>query len=131
MPAKYDSVNDFLAAQPAERRAEVEAIRRIVLGAHPDVFEHVKWNSPSYVFEGDDRLTVAAHAKDAVRLILHAGATTPEDKKAKPTFAGDPLGLLEWHSNIRASLAFRSLDEIEAKADDVSAIVRNWLDDIS
>ncbi|PRY70005.1 uncharacterized protein DUF1801 [Glaciihabitans tibetensis] len=127
MAAKFSTVEDFLAAQSEAGRAQVEALREIVLTCTPGVQEHIKWNSPSYyIVPGEDRVTVNAHGAGPVRLVLHAGATTPEDKSAAPSFAGDPHGLLTWHSNIRASLTGGDLDGIAAAREHIAGVLRSW-----
>ena len=127
MAATYRTVEEFLAAQPPGRREEMEVLRQIVLDADSGLSEHIKWNSPSYVFNGADRVTVNAHAR-GVRLILHWGTRIAEDKTVAPTFDGDPFGLLTWHSNIRASLSVTDLADLRAKHDQIRDVVRRWLD---
>lgn len=131
MVTNYASVDEYLQDQPADRQALINTLRETVLGARPGVTEIVKWNSPSYVHNGEDRITVNASAKDAVRLIFHAGVSTVEDKQAAPRFTGDPDGLLHWHSNIRASLAVKDAAEARARRDSIAAVVGNWLDAFS
>jgi hypothetical protein len=126
MPPKYTSVSDFLSDLPEPRRSEVAALREIVIGSSDGLVEHIKWNSPSYVFNGEDRVTVNAHGRDAVRLILHAGPTTVEDRSAMPRFSDDPHGLLEWHSNIRASIALSGTDAIAQKQEHIRALLAAW-----
>ena len=128
MVTSYSSVDAYLRDQPAERQTAINVLRGTVLGARHGVTEIVKWNSPSYVYKGEDRITVNATAKEAVRLIFHAGVETAEDKQAAPTFTGDPDGLLRWHSNIRASLLVKDAAEAEAKREAIAAVVGNWLD---
>jgi hypothetical protein len=126
MPPKYTSVSAFLSDLPEPRRSEVEALREIVIGSSDGLVEHIKWNSPSYIFNGEDRVTVNAHGRDAVRLILHAGPTTVEDRFAVPIFDQDPHGLLEWHSNIRASIALSGTDVIAQKRNDIRDLLAAW-----
>jgi hypothetical protein len=128
MATNYQSVDEYLQDQPADRRDAINVLREIVLTARPGVTEIVKWNSPSFVYQREDRITMNASAKDAVRLILHAGVSTVEDKQATPTFTGDPDGLLHWHSNIRASLAVTDAAEAADKRAVIAALVGNWLD---
>lgn len=116
----HASVEDYLASLTEDRRAEVNALRELVLDAEPELVEIVKWNSPNFTLAGEDRLTINAAGKGPVRLILHLGTQIAEDKAAAPTFAGDPLGLLTWHSNIRASLVLGDRDA-------ALAVVRAWL----
>ena len=94
-------------------------MRVLVLGASTDLVEIVKWNSPSYTLDGQDRLTINAAGKGPVRLILHLGVDTEENKSAPSDFTGDPDALLTWHSNIRASLI---------NSPGATAVIRNWLD---
>jgi hypothetical protein len=127
MPATYKTVDEFVTDQSEAHRAEVLALREIVLGCTPGVLEHIKWNSPSYyLVPGEDRVTVNAHGAGPVRLVLHAGVTKAEDKSASPTFTGDPEGLLTWHSDIRASLPGGGVDAIERNQDSIAAVLRRW-----
>jgi hypothetical protein len=128
MVTSYQTVDAFLQDQSIDRRSAINVLREIVLTARPGVTEIVKWNSPNFVYQGDDRMTVNASAQNVVRLILHAGVSTAEDKQAAPNFTGDPDELLHWHSNIRASLAVKDATEAEAKRDAISRVVSNWLD---
>jgi hypothetical protein len=128
MATSYQTVGAFLQDQSEDRRLAINILREAVLGARPGVTEILKWNSPSFVYRGEDRVTVNASAKGPVRLILHAGVSTAEDKQAAPTFTGDPEGLLHWHSNIRASLAVTDAAEAETKRESITQLVGNWLD---
>lgn len=127
MPERFVTVDEFLAAQSPERRADVEALRALVLEAEPGLSEIVKWNSPNYVLGGVDRLTINAAGTGPVRLILHFGTGRAEDTAAAPAFAGDPEGLLTWHSNIRASLALPQVAELAAKRQAILELIRAWL----
>lgn len=113
----FRSVDEYLDA--SDRRGEVLAMRALVLAAAPDAVEIIKWNSPSYVVGGEDRLTINAGPKGPVRLILHRGVHVAEDKRALSSFAGDPTGLLTWHSDIRASMTSTSPEAVD--------VIRAWL----
>lgn len=120
MAIQFRTVQEYLQALPDDSRAEVETLRAIVADAHPDVTEIIKWNSPSYVLDGVDRLTISAAGKGPVRLVLHFGTERAEVKGAAHGFDGDPGGLLTWHSDIRASM---TVTEPGAMRD----VVRAWL----
>jgi hypothetical protein len=127
MVTQYRSVEEFLAAQPDDRRALVNALRALVREADPAVQEHVKWNSPSFVLDGVDQATISAQGKEGVRLVLHRGATAAENTDAASAFTGDPQGLLTWHSDIRASLLVRDSHDLAAKHAAAVEVVRAWL----
>ena len=128
MPTQRATVAEFLAALAPPRRAEVEALCEIVRAAHPGLVESIKWNSPNWSLGGIDLLTVNVPGRGPVRLILHRGTTTAERKGAAPTFAGDPGGMLVWHSDIRASLAMPALDALDGVRAAMVAVVRAWVE---
>jgi Domain of unknown function (DU1801) len=128
MPTQRGTVAEFLAALNPERRAEVEGLREIVRSAHPELVEAVKWNSPNWSLDGADLLTVNVPRSGPVRLILHRGVTTVEDKTAPSTFVGDPDGLLRWHSDIRASLSMPAPDELEGARAGMVEVIRSWVE---
>jgi len=127
MVDRYGSVEEFLAAQPTDRLPVIEGLRQLVHEAEPAAREHVKWNSPSYVVSGVDQATISAQGKDGVRLVLHRGATTTENRDAASAFTGDPHDLLTWHSDIRASLLVTDLADLAAKRAAALEVVRAWL----
>jgi hypothetical protein len=127
MVTQYRTVQEYLEAQPDDRRVLVEEFRALVLEANPAVVEHIKWNSPSYLLDGVDQATVNAQGKQGVRLVLHRGATTAENRDAASAFTGDPHGLLTWHSDIRASLPVANLADLAAKRPAAVAVLRAWL----
>ncbi|HSI21254.1 MAG TPA: DUF1801 domain-containing protein [Verrucomicrobiae bacterium] len=124
---KYPTVPDFLADLKEGSREEVDALREIILSVHPGLVEHIKWNSPSYVFKGEDRITFNVRSTGPIRLILHFGATLKEDKNADPVLP-DNSGLLEWSSNIRALISFADIGDIRAKEGILKDILRRWLE---
>jgi len=62
MVIRFATVAEFLAAQTPEVRADVESLRTLVMDAEPRLVEIVKWTSPSYTLDGQDRLTVNARS---------------------------------------------------------------------
>ena len=124
---RYRTVDEFLAAQPPDRREQVDVLRALVREAAPELTEIVKWNSPDYTLDGVDRLTINAAGRGPVRLILHFGTERAESKDTAPSFTDDPAGLLTWHSDIRASLELPPAGELEAKRQPIVAVIRAWL----
>lgn len=123
----YTDVPEFLADLDDDVKAQVEVLRDVIKRVHPGLSEHIKWNAPSYVLDGEDRITLNLHNKDGlVKLILHMGATRKEDKKGAPVLA-DASGLVAWQSDIRGILTFADLDDVRAKQTAVADIVARWL----
>jgi hypothetical protein len=118
-------VQAFLQALQHSRKDEVEAVREIILSAHPGITEQIKWNAPSFCIDGDDRITFRLQPGDRVQLIFHRGARKRDDAA---TFSfEDGSGLLEWVARDRALVTFRDLDEVEAKRAAFKDLVRRWM----
>ena len=117
---------DFLQQFMDERKPLVEAILSAIHEACPDLEKIIKWNAPSYCDNGRDRLTLMLHRKGSVGVILHTGAGPKEDKKAPHLYADD-TGLLEWNSNVRATVTFSALADFLAKKTMFQGAVKRWL----
>lgn len=102
-------------------------MRALILGAEPKLAEHLKWNAPSYVLDGEDRITFNLLNKEGmVKIVLHMGATRKENKKGEPVLR-DATGLIAWSSDIRGVLSFGDLADITSKQDAVAQIIKDWL----
>jgi hypothetical protein len=99
-------------------KAEMQAIREIILGASPKISERIKWNAPSFYYKQDlgafnPRATEYAH------LILLLPDRQSIDE------AGD---LLEGNHKDRREAKFRSLDDVAAKKPALERLVRRWVE---
>jgi len=123
---KYVTVDEFLNDLTEDRRQQVETLRAIIKNVNSDLTEHIKWNSPSYILDGEDRITFNMHYPDQTMILLHMGATRKENKKADPIM-NDTTGLIKWNSDIRGTLAFSSLDDIANSQADITKALSAWL----
>ena len=121
---KYSDVNEFLDDLDDETRKQVNALREIIIASIP-VTEHIKWNAPSYVFDGEDRITFNVRGT-TIKILIHMGATRPEDKSAKPVLA-DKTGIIKWQSNIRGIIEFEGVDDISFQRNDFVDILKRWV----
>lgn len=118
----------FLTLFNDERKPLVEAILNAITEEFPTLTETIKWNSPTFCDDGKDRMTLMLHKKDRVGLILHTGARPKEDKKAAHLFTDD-TGLLEWNSNIRATITFFDLSDFLSKRNLFKKAVNRWIEE--
>jgi hypothetical protein len=124
---KFSTVDEFLKSLDNDKRAQVEALRAIILSTTSNLTEHIKWNASSYVLDGEDRITFNLINKEGVvKLVLHMGATRKENKKGDPVLK-DATGLIEWSSDIRGVLSFEDLADIQSKRSVVARIIKDWL----
>lgn len=119
---------EFLTKFDDERKQLVEALLRAITEACPTLTETIKWNAPTFCYDGKDRMTFMLHKKDRVGLILHTGAKPKEDKKAPPMYTDD-TELLDWNSNIRATISFVDLTEFSSKRELFKKAVKRWIEE--
>jgi hypothetical protein len=120
---RKQSVTAFLETLQHTRKAEINRVRNIILGAHPDLVEKIKWNAPSFGLEEDDRITFRLQPDDKVDLIFHRGVARKDDDFS---FA-DETGLLKFVAPDRAVLIFSDAADIEGKAEHLRWLVRAWI----
>lgn len=124
MSNRTDRVNQFVANLDHPLKAEVEAIRAIILSANPQLTEHIKWNAPSFQFNGEDRVTLNLHRQDRIQLVFHRGAKV----KASEDFVfEDSTGLLEWAAKDRGIVTLRDIQEIRAKKTALVQLINQWI----
>ena len=127
MANKYSTIDEFLSDLAADKRQQVNILRGLILATEPSLEEHIKWNAPSYVFEGEDRITFnTMNKQDLVKIVLHMGATRKEVKGGSPVMQDDS-GLIEWSSDIRGMITFTTADEVNANLVPFKKIIHNWL----
>lgn len=128
-PAKHaatpDGVDAFLAGLEHPHKAEILALRRIILGADAGIAEGIKWNAPSFR-TSDWFATTHLRAKRGVQIILHFGAKK-RDGFAPRADVPDPESLLEWLADDRAGATFRDLADVEAKQAAFAELIRAWV----
>lgn len=111
-----------------ERKPLVAAMLKAIIEVCPILTETIKWNAPTFCDDGKDRMTFMLHKKDRVGLILHTGAKPKEDKRA-PHLYTDDTELLEWNSNVRATITFSDLDEFLSKRELFKKAVNRWVEE--
>lgn len=122
---KNPTVAVYLAALRHGRADEVERLRALILGAHPDLTEQIKWNAPSFSVDGDDRVTMRLAPGDIIELIFHRGAKVRDTTGF--SFA-DESGLIRWLAPDRGAVRLADAADLEAKASAITTLVRNWVD---
>lgn len=124
---KYKTVEEFLDDLNEDKRSQIDTLRDLIFTAEPRLKERIKWNAPSYVFDGEDRITFNVMNKQGVvKILLHMGATRKEDRKGEPVMQ-DKSGLIEWISDIRGVITFNSIDDVTSNVTALKKIVRDWL----
>ena len=119
---------DFLENFIDDRKLLIEGMLKAINEELPFITGTIKWNAPNFCYNGKDRLTFMLHKKDRVSLILHTGTKPKEDKKA-PHLYTDDTELLEWNSNIRATISFIDLTDFLSKRILFKKAVKRWIEE--
>ncbi|GKY87458.1 DUF1801 domain-containing protein [Sinisalibacter aestuarii] len=102
------------------------ALVAVIRTALPEAVEDVKWNAPSFAIDGQHLVTLMRPKHGGARVVLH------RDAKAVDTKTGTRLlaiadSRLRWATDQRAQIGFASLAEVEAGADWLAGLVRDWV----
>ena len=126
MSTRFDpDVTALLDANKHPLRAEIDALRAIILATDKSIQEGVKWNAASFrTAEWFATLNGPKQVKEAT-IILHAGAKVKGIvlKDRIP----DPEGLIKWLGNDRGMIIFAGVADIKKKQPALQAVVRAWI----
>ncbi len=121
-----DQVAEFFANLNHPLKSVMEKIRLLILSCDETVTEHIKWKAPSFCYNGDDRVTFNLYRDGSLLLIFHRGAKV-KDAKGQGRLIDDPTGLLEWHSDDRASLKITDAKDLEEKETKIKRLIKLWI----
>jgi hypothetical protein len=123
-PDSSAAVDVFMTTLQHPFKAEVAALRRIILDADPRITEGIKWNAPSFR-TSEYFATTNLRAKIGIGLILHFGAKVRQ-LPAGVSAIDDPERLLQWLAPDRAMVEFADLGAILARQAALTALIRSW-----
>jgi hypothetical protein len=127
MMKKFNSLNEFFEAQPADMLQQIMLVRELLFEVESNLQESLKWNAPNYSYLNEDRITFNLMNKQGIlKVIIHMGAKKKEDTSAKPVLDG-ASDLVTWNSNIRGTISFADYDEIQAKSERFKQVIAEWI----
>ncbi|WP_284653079.1 DUF1801 domain-containing protein [Flavobacterium terrisoli] len=120
-----NEVNSYLDKLEHPLKDEIILLRDFIKGDFPALTEIIKWNAPSYQYNGIDFLTFNLARPNDIKLIIHRGAKKQEMPSSK--LIEDQSGLLKWAANDRAVITFTQLAEITNHRENLKSIIQNWM----
>ena len=121
---KLSAAESYLDGLQHARKAEIAALRALILSAVPGLVERVKWNAPSFGKGDDDRITMRLHPGDRLQLILHRGAKAGADDLFR---FEDPDRLIAWAAPDRGVISFADADDLARKSARLPELLRRWV----
>ena len=122
-----NEVDRFMAALDHPLKAEIEAIRALILGADRRIKESVKWNAPSFSID-DHFATLKLYPPAAVQVVLHTGARVKSNSTAMEI--RDPSSLLKWAAVDRCLATFSSMEDVTSNGPAFEAILKQWIEQL-
>ena len=106
----------------------IETLRQIILSAHPEISEHIKWNNPSFYYSGEMApFNPKEYKRDIAVMNLHKNrimVVFPSGAKLD-----DTSGLLTGdYTDGRRIAIFKDLEDIKSKAETVKTLIKLWVD---
>lgn len=124
---KFKTIDEFMNSLDSDKRMQITVLRQVIVSVDPAIREHIKWNAPSYVLDGEDRVTFNVMNKEGVvKLVLHMGATRKENKTDSPVLV-EENEIIEWNSDIRGTISFKSMEDVTSNKAALSLILKKWL----
>jgi hypothetical protein len=117
-------VDEFLANLKHPRKAEIEAVRAIILGADARIHESIKWNAPSFSVT-DHFATFNLRSEEVVQVVFHRGAKVRAP--ASGPVISDPSGLLKWVAKDRCIATLTDRKQIRSMKGALESIVKQWI----
>ena len=109
-------VDEFISKLEHPLKAELEAVRSIIVSANPKIEEDVKWGGPSFFYK-EELATFNPRIKNYVALIFHKG----ELLNIKSDF-------LEEATKGKVYAKFYSMDQVTANKDLIEKMVNTWVE---
>jgi len=108
-------VNEFVSKLEHPLKAEMEAVRAIIMQASSKIEETVQWGGPSFQYK-EVLATFNPRVKDFVAVIFHQGERLD-----------DKSGLLVKGEKGRAYAKFHNMVEVEANKTGLAKLVKGWV----
>ncbi|MBX3203765.1 MAG: DUF1801 domain-containing protein [Labilithrix sp.] len=104
-------------------KASLVDAREAIMASHRAITEHVKWNAPSFCWEGDDRVTMNLRG-DTLTFVFHRGV---KKKDATGFSFPDATGLMKWAAADRATVTIASPAEWKKHKKAIVTLVGKWM----
>ena len=113
MTSRNPEVDAWFERYDNPQKSLVVAVRDAVLDADPRVEETIKWQAPTFTFNGNIA-SFYPRSKHAVSLMFHTGASLP-----------DPAGVLEGQGDKSRVLRFVDAADLDAKRAALQELIRS------
>jgi uncharacterized protein YdhG (YjbR/CyaY superfamily) len=111
-----EQVDEFMGKLDHPFKAEVQMIREIIKNVNKDIAEQIKWNAPSFSYNGESLLTFNLWEKKKIHLVFH----NPMISKVKSK-------LLEGNYDHRRMAYFADKNDVKTKRTDLEKALKDLI----
>lgn len=122
-----EQVSEHIQKLEPDLAQVVETLRQIILSTDSQISERIKWNNPSFYYNGEMlEFDPKEYKRDLIVMNLHKGRIMlvfPSGAKVN-----DQAGLLEGdYKDGRRIAIFKDLEDVQAKQVALQKIIQDWL----
>ena len=121
------SVTEYIQKLDPDFARLVEAIRQLILSTDKEIGEQIKWNSPSFFYQGKMKpFDPKEYKRDIIVLNIRKGIAL----LVFPTGAiiNDATGILEGqYTDGRRLVTFTNTNDVAVKGKDLQKVIKQWL----
>ncbi|MEQ1723586.1 MAG: DUF1801 domain-containing protein [Pseudobdellovibrio sp.] len=121
--AKLREVQTFINNLKHPMKMDVQRVRNAIHDCMPGITEQLKWKAPSFIYEGDDRITFNFTSEKNLKLILHRGAKV---KDASDFNFEDTSGLIVWKAKDRGEITLSGTEDVSKNLNVLTPLFRAW-----
>lgn len=118
-------VDAYLASLTHQLKPAVVRLREAIMASDEGMSEHLKWKAPSFVYDGEDRVTFALHPANRIRIILHRGVHQRDDTDGFRF--DDPSGLVVWAAPDRGVVTFSTINAAADAEPALLELIGRWV----
>jgi uncharacterized protein YdhG (YjbR/CyaY superfamily) len=111
-----EQVDEFMDKLDHPFKAEVQIVREIIRNVNPGITEQIKWNAPSFSYNGESLVTFNLWEKERIHLVFH----NPMISKVKSK-------LLEGDYEHRRMAYFEDKQDIDAKKATLEKVLKDLI----
>jgi hypothetical protein len=126
-PTDQEEVTQHIQKLDASIKDTIEALQQIILSTDREISERIKWNNPSFYYNGEMKpfdpkeykreITVFNLHKNRIMLVFPSGAKI-----------NDTSGLLTGdYADGRRIVVFKDLEDVKVKEATLKNVIKKWL----
>jgi uncharacterized protein YdhG (YjbR/CyaY superfamily) len=111
-----EQVNEFMDTLDHPFKTEVQMVREIIKNVNKDITEQIKWNAPSFSYNGESLVTFNLWEKERIHLVFH-----------NPMISQVKSKLLEGDYEHRRMAYFEDKQDLDAKKATLEKVLKDLI----